>query len=47
MSLRVIARQFRRMLSVHALATRLPRRCAPRNDMVLNRNDIFLNCSSQ
>jgi hypothetical protein len=33
MSLRAIARQSRRMHNVHALATRLPRRFTPRNDI--------------
>ncbi|MDB5287779.1 MAG: hypothetical protein JWR05_2728 [Mucilaginibacter sp.] len=34
MSLRAIAWQSLRMLSGNALATGLPRRCAPRNDMI-------------
>jgi hypothetical protein len=34
MSLRAIARQSRRMQGGHALATRLPRRYAPRNDIM-------------
>jgi hypothetical protein len=34
MSLRAVAWQSRRRISGHALATGLPRRCAPRNDMV-------------
>jgi hypothetical protein len=35
-SLRAIAKQSRRMQGVHALATGLPRRCAPRNDIFYN-----------
>jgi hypothetical protein len=35
-SLRAIAKQSRRMQGVHALATGLPRRCAPHNDIIIS-----------
>jgi hypothetical protein len=36
------ARQSRHMQGVHVLATRLPRRCAPRNDMIIICNNMVL-----